>query len=667
MRKIKDTKLSVKLIVIGIAVVLIPMLIVGFITVRTASNALMDSGEQSTFRIAQDLAMTAELFMAEEIKFAKEMSLNPVLRDMVRQVGQLGLDKAMDSVLDLDKYFKYAHDQIGEDYDLFFVAAPSGAILADSMDGALRTKKVNVKDRAYFKAAQEGEINIGPPIKSRASGKAVVVIAVPLKTENGQFNGVFCSVLTLETLSNKLASIKFGETGYPYMINKEGIVIAHPKKEFLFKLDFKTVKGMEEISQRMIAKESGVSPYVFKGVKKVAGFAHVPLTGWSIGVTINHEELMAPVQKMVMYSLSAGGIVLIIVGGFIFLGTATIISPINEAVTGLKDISEGEGDLTKRLRVTGKDEVGILSLSFNAFIDKLHNMITDISSGVDTLSASSTELATISEDMSQGAGKTSKKAGVVSTAAQNMTANMTSVSAAMEQSSININTVADAAEQMNATIDEIARNADKARQISGTAVSKVEQSTSKMGELGSAAQAIGQVVETITDISEQVNLLSLNATIEAARAGEAGKGFAVVANEIKDLALQTSNASMDIKGKIDNIQESSSASLAGMGDISQVIADVNEIVATIAVAVEEQSSATRDIAQNISQASMGIEEVNQNVNESSAAAQEITKEITEVNQASTSMAGQSRQVQTSAESLSTLAVQLDEMVGRFRI
>jgi methyl-accepting chemotaxis protein len=198
-------------------------------------------------------------------------------------------------------------------------------------------------------------------------------------------------------------------------------------------------------------------------------------------------------------------------------------------------------------------------------------------------------------------------------------------------------------------------------------VEKVNESTGKMNELSAAAKAIGHVVETITDISEQVNLLSLNATIEAARAGEAGKGFAVVANEIKGLAKQTSEASIDIKAKIGNIQESSSGSLVDMREISAVITEVNDIVSTIAAAVVEQSSATREISENISQASQGIDEVNQNVSQSSIVADEITKDISDVNQSSSEMADRSGQVSLSAEELSKLAANLNEMVGRFKV
>ena len=670
MKRFKDLKLSVKLIGGGLLAVLVPMLIVGVICIKTASKALIKGGEQAALQVARDLAGTAELFLEEELKFANEMAMTPLLVDTINQISENGLEASMEAVDKLDQYFARVHGKIGASYDVFFVSNSQGTTVADSVGGAdkaMRKKKINIKSRDYFKAGKAGNSIISIPIQSKASGNPVVVLSVPIKTKSGKFGGVFGAVLKLDTLSKKLTSVKIGETGYPFLINKGGIIIAHPKKEFIFKLDLKTLKGMEEITRRMMAQESGVEGYVFKGVEKISGFANIPATGWSIAVTQNKDEFMTAVNKMIKYNSIVGLIVLVIVGLLIFVFSLQMIKPINDAVAGLKDISEGDGDLTKRLTVSTGDEVGILSQAFNTFIEKLHTMITDITQGVDTLSSSSTELSSIAEEMSSSADQTSGKSNTVATAAEEMTSNMNSVSAAMEQSSTNVNTVASAAEEMSSTINEIAQNAEKARGISINAVEKVNESTGKMNELGVAAQAIGQVVETITDISEQVNLLSLNATIEAARAGEAGKGFAVVANEIKDLAKQTSEASMDIKEKIDNIQESSSGTLAGMKEISAVITEVNDIVSTIATAVEEQSSATREISENISQASQGIEEVNQNVSQSSIVADEITKDISDVNQSSSEMADRSGQVSLSAEDLSKLAAKLDGMVGRFKV
>jgi methyl-accepting chemotaxis protein len=186
-------------------------------------------------------------------------------------------------------------------------------------------------------------------------------------------------------------------------------------------------------------------------------------------------------------------------------------------------------------------------------------------------------------------------------------------------------------------------------------------------ELGSAANEIGKVVETITEISEQVNLLALNATIEAARAGEAGRGFAVVANEIKDLAKQTAEATLEIKGKIGAIQGSTAETVTEIDQISKIINDVNEIVTIIATAVEEQSVTTKEIAGNVAQASQGIQEVNENVAQSSSVSAEIASDISGVNQSAGEISSSSAQVNLSAEELNRMGVKLNEMVGKFKV
>ncbi len=665
MKKIRDIKLSMKLIIVGIIAVLVPMSIVGFITVNASSNALSHAGQEATFQTAQDLAETAGLFLSQEIKFAQTMARNPNVGPTVAATSDTEPDT--DTLKALDQYFGHHLKGTGEDYDLFFITNAKGAILADSMGGALRRKQVNVGDRAYFKAVRGGNTVVGNPIVSRASGNAVVTVAVPIMAGTGGFAGIFCSVIRLNTLSSKLTAVKIGTTGYAYMVDSKGVVIAHPNEEFLFKLNLKNAPGMEAVGEMMAAGESGVRRYVFDGQEKVAGFAHIPRAGWSVGVTVNEAELMAPVKKMVLFSLVTGLVALGIMGGFILFAAMGITAPINRTVDGLKDITAGDGDLTRRLTVSGKDEVGILAYRFNGFVDQLHAMISDITQGVDTLSSASDRLAGISRSLSDDAGQASEKTDTATRASREMDSRMTSVSAAMVQSSANVNAVAGAAEEMNATIGEIAMNAENARAISADAVTQVDASFEQMDELGNAAQSIGQVVEAITDISEQVNLLSLNATIEAARAGEAGRGFAVVANEIKELANQTSSASMDIKDKIDHIQTCSTATLGGMKAVSKVITEVNEIVATIAVAVEEQSAAVGEISENISQASSGIQEVSQAVGESSQASQDIAQDMGEVSRASEKMADQSSKIQSSSRDLSGLADQLNTLVGRFKI
>jgi methyl-accepting chemotaxis protein len=312
-----------------------------------------------------------------------------------------------------------------------------------------------------------------------------------------------------------------------------------------------------------------------------------------------------------------------------------------------------------------QDELDKMAAWINTFVTRVANMIKDIAKDSEMLNNSSADLSSLSAQMSGGAENMAGKSNTVAAASEEMSSNMNSVAAAMEEAAMNVGMVATAVEQMTSTINEIAQNSEKARNITGEAVVQTQSASNKVDELGSAANEIGKVVETITEISEQVNLLALNATIEAARAGEAGRGFAVVANEIKDLAKQTAGATLEIKGKIGAIQGSTTATVTEIDQISKIINDVNEIVSIIATAVEEQSVTTREIAENISQASQGIQEVNENVAQSSTVSAEIASDISGVNQSAGEMSNSSGQVNLSAEELTRMGAKLNEMVGKF--
>jgi methyl-accepting chemotaxis protein len=189
----------------------------------------------------------------------------------------------------------------------------------------------------------------------------------------------------------------------------------------------------------------------------------------------------------------------------------------------------------------------------------------------------------------------------------------------------------------------------------------------KMKDLGTSAQEIGKVTETINSISAQTNLLALNATIEAARAGAAGKGFAVVANEIKELAQQTAAATGEIKSRISGVQDSTVAAINDIDKIVFVIKEVNDIVNAIASAIEEQSAVTRDIAGNIAHASTGVNDANKRIAQTATVSQDIAADISRVSYTSKQMALASEQVQVSSTELSRLAEQLREMLLTYRV
>ncbi len=379
-----------------------------------------------------------------------------------------------------------------------------------------------------------------------------------------------------------------------------------------------------------------------------------------------NEHLQKTISSLTLFRRIFVLVVLVVSMAVIFLTARTILSPIALTSAMIKDIAQGEGDLTQRLSVSD-DETGELSGWFNTFVEKLQDIIGQVKANSTSIARSSDELSTLSRELSEGSEDASNRSTTVAAAAEEMSANMNAVAAASEQASVNINMVASATEEMSATVHEISGNTAKARMITEKAVSSTDKASSRVDKLGNAAREISKVTEVITEISEQTNLLALNATIEAARAGEAGKGFAVVANEIKELAKQTSEATQEIKSKIEDIQSSTDLTVTEIKEISTIINEVNEIVTTIASAVEEQSAATNEITTNVSQAAQGIDEVNENVAQSSSVSGEIAGEIAEVSEIASQISKNSGNVYNQSGELSKLAGQLSDLMGQFRV
>jgi methyl-accepting chemotaxis protein len=352
---------------------------------------------------------------------------------------------------------------------------------------------------------------------------------------------------------------------------------------------------------------------------------------------------------------------------------ATIISrsittPVMLGVTLLQRISQGDvtQDVPEAMRGR-KDELGELACAMQAMTDSLRRLLGGISSGVQTLATSATQLSAVSSQTASGVASMSEKANGVAAAAEEASASTMSVAAGMEQSSSSLTSVASATEEMSATVGDIASNTARARTTSEQATSKAVAISEQMLKLGDAAREIGQVTETITNISAQTNLLALNATIEAARAGAAGKGFAVVANEIKELARQTSEATEDIKARIADMQNSTGKAITNIDQITAVIKDVGGIVTSIAAAIEEQAAVTKDVAGNIAQASAGVRDANLHIAQTAEVSEAIARDIAGVNKDVADIRRGGEQVQASAVDLSLLAEQLKNQVAQFRM
>lgn len=547
-------------------------------------------------------------------------------------------------------------------YKNICVVDENGTILSAGDQKALT--ELDVREQPFFKTAIGGEKNTLFLQKHPETGSSELIYATRLEGYN-QTPGVIFSIIDVTQISKLfLEGVKSGRSGHAIIYETTGLMISNPKNN---KLQLNFNMSSFDFFASIKDQPEGLVRSTYNGEAKWMAFHRLTTLDWVVAVVANENEILMPVHQLGKINIMVLITVVLIAGAVIYFISNSVVRPINQVVAGLTDAAEGEGDLTKRLVVSSRDEVGVLAGRFNKFITKVQNIIKDVAANAEALNQSSHELSELSAMLSSGADQTTSRAQSVASASEEMSANMSNVATAMNDAAANVNMVASATEEMSVTIGEIAQNAEKAHSITNSAVGHAQSASGQVDELGTAAQEIGKVVETITDISEQVNLLALNATIEAARAGEAGKGFAVVANEIKELAQQTAKATGEIKRQVSGIQSSTTGTVVQIDNISTVVSEVNDIVSKIAAAVEEQSTTTREIAGNIAQASSGIGDVNMSVGQSNTVAADIAKEISEVTQAAGSMSNSSSQVNLNAEQLAKLATQLNEMVGRFKI
>jgi methyl-accepting chemotaxis protein len=394
-------------------------------------------------------------------------------------------------------------------------------------------------------------------------------------------------------------------------------------------------------------------------------------------VSVQHDAeqgLARALDEMVVASVSgarigfwiACALVAAMIGLLVFLVLA-VIRPIGRVVERLKDIAQGEGDLTRRMPEERGDEIGDLARWFNLFLEKLHVIIRDITGGAETLRFSSGMLVDLSGAMASSVDAVTRNAGELNNDTDAISTNINSVASAMEQATTNINLIASSAEEMSSTIGEIARNTEAVRGKSAGAVSQARTACDKIAQLGEAVNRIGKVSETIGEISEQTNLLALNATIEAARAGESGKGFAVVANEIKELASQTAEATREIAAQIQDIQSSAGGSVEEVEAITVTIGEVDDVIGAIAGSIEEQSAVTKEIAGSVAHASQGINEVNTAIAGSADGVERIATQVSGIHEAAGDMAHRCSQSNLSAEDLVAIARQIDALVNQFRL
>ncbi|MBN1532431.1 MAG: response regulator [Spirochaetes bacterium] len=315
-------------IILGAAgVILIPFFIAGIITYAKLSTSLESLSREKGTQIAKDVASIVEMTMSLEIKFIRSVSANPY----IVQAASTGNYALSDAIL------SEIYRTIGRNYEGLFITDRQGIIRSDAVDR--KRRGIDVSSREYFTQARKGVPNFSKPVVSKATGRLIMVVAAPIVTKRGDFLGIAAGTLNIDYMIANITSIKLGNTGYPFVVDTDGSIIIHIDKGHILKTNLHDLPGMKRITQKMLNHETGSEEYVYNGIEKIAGFAPIPTTGWSVAFTQNRDEIMDPAKSMLVFIAFCGLLFLLTAAAGILFLSKRIGEPLEKTIQTFNEIA----------------------------------------------------------------------------------------------------------------------------------------------------------------------------------------------------------------------------------------------------------------------------------------------------------------------------------------
>ncbi|OLF52792.1 methyl-accepting chemotaxis protein [Pseudomonas chlororaphis] len=594
-------------------------------------NAIREDLDNYLHEMGDVTASNIQTWLSGRILLIENLAQNLAIDPQTTKVASLLEQKALTSTF----MASYLGDASGS-----FTIRPD-AKMPDGFDPRVRP---------WYKGAESSSgSTLTEPYIDAATGQLIISVATASR-HAGQSIGVVGGDLSLQTLVETLNALDFDGMGYAFLVSADGKILVHPDKALV-------MKSLSEAYPQNTPRINGdFSEIEVDGKTRIVTFTPIkglPSVNWYIGLSVDKDKAFAMLSEFRASAIVATIIAVAIIIALLGMLIRVLMQPLHVMTRAMQDIADGEGDLTRRLNIQNQDEFGILGTAFNRFVERIHGSIREVSSATEHVNE---------------------------VALRVVSASNSSMLNSDEQAS-RTNSVAAAINQLGAAAQEIARNAAQASQQASDARNLAEDgqqvvdrsilamnqlsemisaSSSNIETLNSKTVNIGQILEVITSISQQTNLLALNAAIEAARAGEAGRGFAVVADEVRNLAHRTQESAQQVQTMIEELQVGARESVGTMSNSQRHSQDSVEIA-------NQAGARLNSVTQRIGE----IDGMNQSVatatEEQTSVVESINMDITEINTLNQEGVENLQSTLRACSDLEQQAARLKQLVGSFRI